>query len=62
MTLERAIQRCTDRCNLALATDDDCVIKFMYQYKAIRELDDSAFWKVYERIVECLGLVEGDLA
>ena len=59
MRLEKAIDKCTDRCNLALAEDDDCVIKFMYQYKAIRELDDPAFCGVYEQIVERLGLLNG---
>lgn len=59
MSLERAIERCADRCNLALQNDDDCVIKFMYQYKAIRELDEPIFWQVYEQIVERLGLMNG---
>lgn len=56
MNLEKAIQRCKDRCNIALAKDDDCVIKYMYQYQAIAQLDDASFWEVYDEICGWLGL------
>lgn len=53
MKLEKAVQRCFDRCNLI---GEDCdVIKIMYQYKAIRELDQEQFDAVYDEIVEGLG-------
>lgn len=53
MTLEKAIQRCFDRCNLE---GSDCdIIKFMYQYKAIRELPEKKFDEVYDEIAEGLG-------
>ena len=53
MKLDKAIQRCFDRCNLE-GTDCD-VIKIMYQYKAIRELPEAEFDAVYDEIVEGLG-------
>lgn len=53
MTLDKAIQRCFDRCNLEGSGAD--VIRIMYQYKAIRELDDHEFDRVYDEIVSRLG-------
>ena len=53
MKLEKAIERCFDRCNL-IGTDCD-VISVMYQYKAIRELPEDQFDAVYEQIVDRLG-------
>ena len=53
MKLEKAIQRCFDRCNLG---GEDCdIMKFMYQYKAIRELSDAEFNRVYDEIAKGLG-------
>lgn len=53
MKLEKAIDRCFDRCNLA---GSDCdIIYYMYQYKAIRELPEEQFDEVYETIAEGLG-------
>ena len=53
MKLETAIERCFDRCNLA---GSDCdIIRFMYQYKAIRELPEAEFDKVYDILAERLG-------
>lgn len=53
MKLEKAIQRCFDRCNLA---GSDCdIIFYMYQYKAIRELGEEEFQRVYDLIAEQLG-------
>lgn len=57
MKLENAIERCIDRCNLAGENVD--IYKFMYQYKAIRELPDDEFDKVYDSISKCLGFQEG---
>lgn len=53
MKLEKAIEKCFERCNLI---GDDCdVIKVMFQYKAIRELTEEEFDNVYDEIVERLG-------
>lgn len=55
MKLENAIDRCFDRCNLA---GSDCdIIKYMYQYKAIRELPEEEFDKVYEDLADRLGFM-----
>lgn len=53
MKLENAIQRCFDRCNLE---GSDCdIIRFMYQYKAIRELPEDKFDEVYDLLADQLG-------
>ena len=53
MKLEKAIDRCIDRCNLI---GDNCdVICVMYQYKAIRDLSETEFDKVYDYVVRVLG-------
>lgn len=53
MKLEKAIDRCFDRCNLA---GSDCdIIYFMYQYKAIRELPEDQFNEVYDDLAHRLG-------
>ena len=55
MKLENAIERCFDRCNLA---GSDCdIIKYMYQYKAIRELPEEEFDRVYEDLADRLGFM-----
>lgn len=41
MKLDTAIERCIDRCNL-IGEDVD-IQKYMYQYKAIRNLPDDQF-------------------
>ena len=56
LKLETAILRCFDRCNLDLEKDEDCVIKYMFQYKAIRELPQAEFDEVYENLTLSLGL------
>ena len=53
MKLATAIQRCFDRCNLA--GEDVDIMKYMYQYKAIRDLPDEEFDKIYDEIAEALG-------
>lgn len=55
MKLETAIQRCFDRCNLDPAGEGMDIYKYMYQYKAIRELPDERFEQVYEQISNQLG-------
>lgn len=53
MKLEKAIDRCFDRCNLI---GDNCdVIEIMYKYKEIRELPQDQFDAVYDQIVKGLG-------
>ena len=55
MTLEKAIDRCFDRCNL---DGSDCdIIKYMYQYKAIRELPEKQFDEVYDELAFRLGFM-----
>lgn len=53
MKLDKAIERCIDRCNLV--GEDVDIQKYMYQYKAIRDLSDDEFDKVYDIIAEALG-------
>ena len=53
MKLEKAIDRCIDRCNLV--GEDVDIQKYMYQYKEIRELSDEQFDEVYDIIAEALG-------
>lgn len=53
MKLESAIDRCLDRCNLA---GDECdIIHYMNQYKAIRQLPEDQYDKIYDEIAERLG-------
>lgn len=53
LTLNKAIDRCIDRCNLV--GEDVDIYKYMYQYKAIRDLPDDEFEKVYDTIAKSLG-------
>lgn len=55
MKLETAIQRCFDRCNLDPEGEGMDIYKYMYQYKAIRELPDEQFERVYDLISDQLG-------
>lgn len=55
MKLETAIQRCFDRCNLDPDGDSVDIYKYMYQYKAIRDLPDDQFEAVYDEISRRLG-------
>ena len=55
MKLEAAIERCFNRCNLDNDGDSVEIYKYMYQYKAIRELPDTEFEKVFDSISERLG-------
>ena len=53
MTLDKAIEKCIDRCNLV--GEDVDIQKYMYQYKAIRDLPENEFDKVYDIIAKALG-------
>lgn len=54
MKLEKAIERAFDKCN---QIGEDCdVYKVLYSYKAIVELPDHEVEKIYQDIVERLGL------
>lgn len=55
MKLEKAIQKCFDRSNLDKDGDGMDIYKYMFQYKAIRDLPDEDFEKVYDEISEKLG-------
>lgn len=55
MKLEKAIERCFDRCNLI---GGDCdIVAVMYQYKALRELPEEDFDRAYNEIAERLGFM-----
>lgn len=54
-TLEKAIERCFDRCNI---DGSDCdIIKRMNQYKAIRDLPTDEFDAVYDELAKRLGFM-----
>lgn len=55
MKLETAIQRIIDRITLADDGESTEIYKYMYQYKAIRELPDDKFEAVYDQIAEACG-------
>lgn len=55
MKLETAIQRCFDRCNLDPDGDSVDIYKYMYQYKAIRDLPEDQFEALYDEISARLG-------
>ena len=56
MKLETAIDRAIDICNLQ---GDNCdIYNVMYRYKAIKELRNDEFEKVYDTIARALGFIE----
>lgn len=55
MKLDKAIERCIDRCNLDPEGEGMDIYKYMYQYKAIRDLPDDEFEAVYDTISKALG-------
>lgn len=55
ITLERAKQRAFDRCNLDPAGEGIDIYKYLYQYKAIRELPDEEIEEIYDDIADKLG-------
>ena len=53
ISLENAIQRAFDRCNLV---GDECdIYSILYRYKAIRDLPDDQIDEIYDQVVEDLG-------
>lgn len=57
MTLEKAIQRAFDRCNLEDGANCD-IYRIIYQYKAIRDLPDEEIDKIYDDLAERLGFIQ----
>ena len=55
MKLQQAIEKCFDRCNLDSNDESMDIYKHMYRYKAIRELPDDEFEKVYDELSDRLG-------
>lgn len=55
ITLERAKQRAFDRCNLDSEGEGVNIYKYLYQYKAIRELPNDEIEEIYDEIAERLG-------
>lgn len=55
MSLETALQRCFDRCNLDPNGESVDIYRYMYQYKAIRDLPDDKFEECYDEISNALG-------
>lgn len=55
MTLDKAIQRIIDRITLDGDDESTEIYKYMYQYKAIRDLPDDEFEAVYDEISAACG-------
>lgn len=56
MTLEQAIDRAIDKCNLI---GEECdIYSVIYRYKAIRELPDNEIENVYDTIAKTLGFTD----
>ena len=53
MTVEEAVRKVIDRCNL-IGTDCD-VYAVMFRYKAIRELQEAEQDEIYNVVVKALG-------
>lgn len=53
LSLEKAIERAFDRCNLAGAGCE--IYKYLYSYKAIRELPQTEIDALYDRFAKGLG-------
>lgn len=53
MSLEKALQRAFDRCNLIGENCD--IYSVLYQYKAIRELPEDRLDEIYREFAEALG-------
>lgn len=53
MSKEKAIERAFDRCNLI--GDEVDILKVIYQYKALRDLQDKEIDQIYEDIADRLG-------
>lgn len=55
MTAEKAIQRVVDRINLSGEGEDVDIFRYMYQYKAIREMTPVEQDEMYNEIASRLG-------
>lgn len=55
MSLDKAIQRCFDSINLDPAGESVDIYKYMYRYKAIRDLSAEQFETLYNQLAEDLG-------
>lgn len=55
MNLDKAIQRIIDRITLDGDEESTEIYKYMYQYKAIRELPEDQFEEVYDEISAACG-------
>ena len=55
MSLDKAIQRCFDSINLDPAGESVDIYKYMYRYKAIRDLSTEQFEALYNQLAEDLG-------
>lgn len=53
MSLEKALQRAFDRCNLIGENCD--IYSVLYQYKAIRELPEDRLDEIYREFAKALG-------
>lgn len=57
LSLEKAIQRAFDRCNLIGGEGLD-IYQVLYSYKAISQLPDEEIDSIYEDIAERLGFTK----
>lgn len=58
MKLEKAIERCFDRCNLDESGESLDIYYYMFKYKAIADLyytDPDKFEEIYDMISDGLG-------
>ena len=55
MNLDKAIQRIIDRITADGNDESTDIYKYMYQYKAIRELPTQRFEETYDEIAEACG-------
>lgn len=55
MSLEKAIQRIIDRITMDGDEESTEIYKYMYQYKAIRDLPAERFEEVYDEISAACG-------
>lgn len=58
LSIENAIERVYDYCNLNIGEDDDCIYKSIYKYKVLRELEQERIDEIYDEISSRLGLMK----
>lgn len=59
ISLEKAKQRAFDSCNLEGGESVD-IYKYLYRYKAIRDLPDEEIEKIYDEMAAGLGFLRKD--